>query len=121
MKTNMAISSQEREHIKNSRIFVKGGQKLDSKRGLSVVDPDPQKVCKPVSIVDKKTHQYPWKSEDPPAVAKLITVPPPPPPPQPAPKVPQTNPDKMPAGLIPKNGIPKPETQKVWTTIEEGE
>ena len=25
MKTNMAISSQEREHIKNSRIFVKGG------------------------------------------------------------------------------------------------
>ena len=25
MKTNLAISPQEREHIKNSRIFVKGG------------------------------------------------------------------------------------------------
>ena len=119
MKTNMAISSQEREHIKNSRIFVKGGQKLDSKRGLSVVDPDPDKVTKPVCIVDKKTHVYPWKSEDPPAVAKLVSVPQPPPPPKPAPKVPQTTPDKMPEGLIPKT--PKPEPAKTWTTIEEGD
>ena len=69
---------------------MKAGQKLDTKRGLAVVDTDPEKVTKPVSIVDKKTHKYPWKSEAP-AVAKLITVPPPPPPPpapEPAPRVP---------------------------------